>query len=75
MTTLRLPHREHSEHPWLRTLTAMFWSIAGGLLVLFVFFAAMGAFDPAEAVGVTAIFAALALLWLVHAWPRLSGRG
>lgn len=45
-----------------------------GLLVLFVFFAAMGAFDPAEAVGVTASFAALALLWLVHAWPRLTGR-
>lgn len=76
MLTLRLPrlqHRETREHPWLRMITGVFWSIAGGLLVLFVFFAAMGAFDPVEAASVTIAFAALALLWLVHAWPRLRG--
>lgn len=78
MSTLRLPRlqqRDTREHPWLRTITGLFWSIAGGLLVLFVFFAAMGAFDPAEAAGVTIAFAALAVLWLAHAWPRLRGHG
>lgn len=78
MSTLRLPrlhHRESHEHPWLRAVTGLFWSAAGALVLLFVFFAAMGAFDPVEAAGVTVAFAALGMLWLVHAWPSLRGRG
>lgn len=74
MATLHLPHFRSgtpAEHARLRALSALVWSAAGGLVLLFLFFTALGAFDPIDAVGVTIAFAALGVLWLVHAWPRL----
>ena len=76
MATLHMPrlHREpHADHARLRALSALLWSLTGGLVLLFVFFAALGAFDPAEAVGLSVAIVAVGLIWLVHAWPRLRG--
>jgi hypothetical protein len=40
-------------------------------VLLFIFLAALGAIDPAEATEVTVVVVALAVLWLAHAWRRL----
>lgn len=74
MATLHMPrfHREaHGDHARVRALAALLWSLMGGLVLLFVFFAALGAFDPAEAVGLSIAILALGAVWLMHAWPRL----
>ena len=78
MATLHLRlHRgpDASDHARLRALSATFWSIAGSVVLLFIFFAAMGAIDPSEAVAATAVVAILGVLWLIHAWPRLRAEG
>ena len=49
------------------TLRETFWVLALAVIVLFVFFAALGAFAPADALWVTLIVAALCVLWIVHA--------
>ena len=41
-----------------------FWALVGAVIVLFVFFAAVGGFDPTEAVALTIVVAVLAVLWL-----------
>ena len=74
MATLHMPRLQRvaeGDHARLRAISALMWSLAGALVLLFLFFAVLGAFDPAEAVGVTIAFAALGLVWLAHAWPRL----
>ena len=78
MATLHMPrlqHVGHGDHDRLRAISGLMWSVAGGLVLLFLFFAVLGAFDPTEAVGITIAFAALGLLWLAHAWPRLRAEG
>jgi len=49
------------------TLRETFWVLALAVIVLFAFFAALGAFSPADALWVTLIVAALCVLWIVHA--------
>ncbi len=71
----RLEQRDPGDRARLRAISALMWSLAGGLVLLFIFFAALGAFDPAEAVGVTIAIAAVGLVWLAHAWPRLRDEG
>lgn len=77
MATLHMPRLQrgaHGEHARLRAVSALMWSLAGGLVLLFVFFAALGAFDPAEAVGLSIAIVAVGLIWFAHAWPRLRRR-
>jgi hypothetical protein len=45
-----------------------FWVACGSLVLLGIFFAALGAFDPTEAVGLTVALIVLAALWLAHEW-------
>jgi hypothetical protein len=45
-----------------------FWVACGSLVLLGIFFAALGAFDPTEAVGLTVALLVLAALWLAHEW-------
>jgi hypothetical protein len=71
MATLHLPHVDAESHPALNTLAHAFWAVCGALVVLFIFFAALGAIDPAEAVELTVVVLALAALWLAHAWREL----
>jgi hypothetical protein len=45
-----------------------FWVTCGSLVLLGIFFAALGAFDPTEAIGLTVALLVLAALWLAHEW-------
>ena len=45
-----------------------FWVACGSVVLLGIFFAALGAFDPTEAVGLTIGLLVLAGLWLAHEW-------
>jgi len=47
------------------------WVACGSLVLLGIFFAALGAFDPTEAVGLTVALLVLAALWLGHEWGGL----
>ena len=49
------------------TLRETFWILALAVIVLFAFFAALGAFSPADALWLTIVVAALCVLWVVHA--------
>ena len=51
----------------LATLSETFWVLVLAIIVLFVFFLALGAFKPGDVVGVTLAVAVLALLWIGHA--------
>lgn len=50
-----------------RGLSQAFWALAGGIVVAYVFFLALGAFSSREVGAVTVVVAVLALLWAVHA--------
>ena len=52
----------------LSTLSETFWILVLAVVVLFAFFVALGAFSPGEVIGLTAVVAILALLWVAHAW-------
>jgi len=52
-------------------LVAFLWAMIAAVIVLYIFFAAFGGFDPAEAKTTSVIVAVLAVLWLAHAWKRL----
>ena len=51
----------------LATLGDTFWVLVLAIVVMFAFFAALGAFSPGEVAGLTIAVAVLALLWIVHA--------
>jgi hypothetical protein len=68
---LRLPHPELESHHLLGTLAHAFWALCATIVVLFIFFAALGALEPSEALELTIAVLALAALWLAHAWREL----
>ena len=51
----------------LATLSETFWLLVLGVVVMFAFFAALGAFEVGDAIGVTIAVVGLAVLWLAHA--------
>jgi len=71
MSTFHLPHFERAEHPRLGTALHVFWAACALIVLLFIFLAALGAIDPDEAVEMTVVVLALAVLWLAHAWRGL----
>jgi hypothetical protein len=66
-----LPHLEPGTHPVLESLGHAFWAVCGAIVLLFIFFAALGAVEPGEAPELTIVVLALAALWLAHAWRGL----
>src|SRR5918997_2486985 len=55
--------------PLLRVFEVMretFWLLALAVILLFVFFVALGAISPAEAVMLSIVVGALCVLWVVH---------
>jgi hypothetical protein len=58
-------HPRSHEHPSLRNAL---WAACGTAVVLYVFFAALGAFDPTEVVELTVAVVLLAVLLLTHEW-------
>jgi hypothetical protein len=51
----------------LATLSETFWILVLAIVVLFVFFLALGAFSPGDVIGVTLVVGLLAVLWVGHA--------
>jgi hypothetical protein len=71
MATFHLPHFERDEHPRMGGALHLFWGTCAAVVMLFIFLAALGAIDPAEAIVLTVVVLALAVLWLAHAWRGL----
>jgi hypothetical protein len=78
MATFRLPRLQDRkarpgtrDHRRWRRFEAGFWAVVGGIVVLYIFFAALGGIDPAEATASTIIVLVLAVGWLAHSWRRL----
>jgi hypothetical protein len=63
--------REEDRRRYLRSTAAMAFGIAGGLVVVYLFFAAIGAVDPGDAAVASIVAIALALIWLVGVWIRI----
>ena len=59
----------------MQNVRTIAWAVVGGLVVLFLFFLALGAVDPAEARVATIVVLALAIAWLAHSWRRLLAGG
>jgi O-antigen/teichoic acid export membrane protein len=51
----------------LNTLSNTFWVLILSIIVLFAFFAALGAFSPGEVAGLTVAVIVLTILWILHA--------
>jgi fatty acid desaturase len=51
----------------LSTLSETFWILVLAIVVLFAFFAALGAFELGEVLVLTLVVLGLALLWVAHA--------
>jgi 4-hydroxybenzoate polyprenyltransferase len=49
------------------TMRETFWILALAVIVLFAFFAALGAFSPLDAIWATILVVVLCVLWVVHA--------
>ena len=60
-----------SNDPW-RSIRAALWALTGAVVIIFVFFAAMGGIDPGEAKVACIVVAVLAVLWLAHSWRRFT---
>jgi len=71
MATFRLPHFQRDERPHLGALEHAFWAACGSVVLLYIFFAALDAFDPTEVIEATVVVLLLAVLWLSHAWRDL----
>jgi hypothetical protein len=52
-------------------LAHVFWGACGAIVVAYIFFAALGALEPGDAIELTIVVLALAVLWLGHAWRDL----
>ena len=53
------------------TPVTFFWALVGALVVLYLFFVAVGGVDPGEDSVWTIVALVLAVLWLAHSWRRL----
>lgn len=72
MAAVRMPHPIR-DHPGAgRAAIDMFWVLAIGVIAAYAFFAALGAFSPGDAWGVTIAVVVLLALWIARA--LMAGR-
>jgi hypothetical protein len=71
MAMFHLPRLEPDTHPRLQSVAHVFWALCGTIVVLFIFFAALGAVEPSDAVELTIVVLVLTVLWCAHAWRGL----
>ena len=63
------PRRAEDRHRMLREMAALVIALCGGLAVVYLFFAALGAIDVSEAATTSVIAVGLGLVWLAaYAW-------
>jgi uncharacterized membrane protein YdbT with pleckstrin-like domain len=53
------------------TIVTALVAVCGALVVLYLFFVAVGGVDPRDEPGWTIAALGLALVWLIHSWRRL----
>ena len=58
-----------------RDIAATLIAFCGGLVVMFLFFAAIGAVNLGDAIGFTIAAIALTAVWLLGAWQRARSGG
>jgi Flp pilus assembly protein TadB len=58
-----------------RTVAAAAWAMLGALILLYLFFVAIGGIAPSDATGATIVVGVLAIVWLAHAWRRMAAGG
>jgi membrane protein YdbS with pleckstrin-like domain len=51
----------------LAVLSETFWLLIIGVIAMFLFFVALGAFNPTQVLGLTIVVVVLAVLWIAHA--------
>ncbi len=71
----RSPGRRTSDYEGRVTPLTFLVALCGGLVVLYLFFAAIGGVDPREDVGWTVAALVLAVVWLASSWRRLLAGG
>ena len=71
----RNPGRRSSDYKGGFTPLTFLMALCGGLVVLYLFFVAVGGVDPTEDPGWTIAALVLALLWLAYSWRRLWAGG
>jgi Kef-type K+ transport system membrane component KefB len=64
------PRRYEDRNNRLREVAAAIIALCGGLALLFLFVALIGAVDPGEATGLAIAVAVFALIWLVGVYLR-----
>ena len=69
------PRRKEDRQARISELAAFGFAICGGLVVIYVFFALIGAVDPLQAVVASVVALVLALVWLVGYWQRQRSGG
>src|SRR3954468_1887433 len=65
----RYERRSEDREQYLRVAIATALAICGGLVVVYIFFWAFGAFSLGEAVAATVVALLLGVLWLPGAYP------
>lgn len=68
MTTLHMPHPPAALTRVASFVIDAFWAIAIGVVLVFAFFVALGAIDPADVSGVSIAVAAVLVLAGARAW-------
>ena len=69
------PGRRASDYRGGVTPVTVVMAICGALVVLYLFFVAIGGVDPTENEGWTIAALVLAVLWLAYSWRRLWSGG
>jgi hypothetical protein len=69
------PRRSEDRAARTATVQAAFWAVCGALVVLYLFFVAIGGVNPTKSWGWTAAAIALAVLYTGHAAQRLWAGG
>jgi hypothetical protein len=64
------PRRYEDRYGRFRDIAAMLLAFSGGLAVMFLFFAAIGAVDIGNAAGLVVAVVVFTLIWLVGVWVR-----
>ena len=67
----RTEGRRATDQPVLGRSRAFIWALCGALVVLFLFFVAIGGINPDDAQTVSIVALVLAVLWLAHSWRRI----
>lgn len=69
----RAPRRSEDRQARIQEFAAFGFAICGGLVIVYIFFALIGAVDPLQAVVASVVALVLALVWLVGYWQRRRG--